>query len=110
MNEYHRIACDLSVQSFLTRGSRLRNRSQILDELVLCHSDTSVTDEKKVVFLVQRDLDLELGRVSLAQDRGIRQGQEADLVHRITGIGDQLPEENILVAVKRVDQYILQVD
>jgi len=47
------------------------------------------------------DVDVEL-RVGL-QHRLVGEGLEADLVERIRGVGDELPEEDLLVGVERVN-------
>jgi len=41
-------------------------------------------------------------RVGL-QHRLVGEGLEADLVERIRGVGDELPQEDLLVGVERVD-------
>jgi hypothetical protein len=67
----------------------------------LGHTNTSVTDGKSLGLLVGNDVDPEiLARVKLAW---VRQGLIANLVKSIRGIGNQLPQEDLLVGVDCVD-------
>mmetsp|Transcript_11498 Transcript_11498/g.32255 ORF Transcript_11498/g.32255 Transcript_11498/m.32255 type:complete len:727 (+) Transcript_11498:2001-4181(+) len=75
--------------------------SQVVDQVGLGHSDTRVNDGEGFGRLVRHDVDVELW-VGF-QDALVREGLVADLVQRITRVGDQLPEENLLVRVERVD-------
>mmetsp|Transcript_38543 Transcript_38543/g.94509 ORF Transcript_38543/g.94509 Transcript_38543/m.94509 type:complete len:306 (-) Transcript_38543:42-959(-) len=79
----------------------LRNRPQVVHQLVLRHPDSGILDGQSVVRLVRHDLDekvrlrLHLLRVG---DRLV-----SDLIQSIGSIGDQLTQEHLLVAVESVD-------
>jgi hypothetical protein len=67
----------------------------------LGHTNTSVTDGKSLGLLVGNDVDPEiLARVELAW---VREGLVADLVKGVRSIGNQLPQEDLLVRVDCVD-------
>ena len=55
---------------------------------------------------VDLDPDAERLLLSLVQEGFVRQGLEAQLVQRVTGVGDQLPQEDVLLRVERVDHQL----
>eukprot|EP01137_Pigoraptor_chileana_P011499 Opistho-2@62467 len=82
-------------------GARLSDRSEVVDEVSLGHTDASVADDETLVLLVGDDRDLKvLARVKL---RGVREALIADLVEGVRCVRDELTKENLLVAVERVD-------
>jgi hypothetical protein len=82
-------------------GSRLGNGTKIVDEISLCHTDTGIFNDKRVVGFVSGELDLKLGFG--VHDGAVGERLVSDLIEGITGIGDQLTEENFLVGVESVD-------
>ena len=50
--------------------------------------------------------DVKLGLLALAEKRRLSERHEANLVKRIGSVGDKLPEEDLLLAVERVDNDI----
>merc|ERR1719284_1772360 len=84
-----------------TSGSGLGDGSEVVHEVALGHTNTSVVDGQGVVGLVWDDLDSEvwLGLELLwLSDRVV-----SDLVKSIGSVRDQLSEENLLVGVESVD-------
>ena len=75
--------------------------------LVPRHADAIVGDGDGARGLVDADTDLET-RI-LGQQLRLRQGLEAELVGGIRGIGYQLAEENLLLAVQRMDHQLQQL-
>ena len=71
------------------RCAGLGNRAEVVDEVRLGHADAGVGNVKDVSLLVGLDLDAQLLRGG--QLGRVRQRQEADLVERVRGVGDQLP-------------------
>ena len=84
--------------------ARLGDCSQIVDEISLGHTDTGVRDVQHVVVLVSLDLDAELLRG--VQHRFVGEGEQADLVQGVGGVGDQFSQEDLLVAIQRVDDQL----
>mmetsp|Transcript_14257 Transcript_14257/g.26144 ORF Transcript_14257/g.26144 Transcript_14257/m.26144 type:complete len:301 (-) Transcript_14257:13-915(-) len=82
-------------------GSGLGDGSEVVDEVLLGHSDSGVLNGEGVVGLVgdEPDLHLLLG----LEDSSISQGLVPDLVKGIRGITDELPKEDLLVGVEGVD-------
>ncbi len=78
-------------------GSRPGDRAEILDQFVAGHADTVVADRHGTGFGVIFDPDAKLRRV--LEQRRVAERFEAQFVGSIGGIGDQLPQENLLVAV-----------
>ena len=80
--------------------------AQVVLQVLLVHADAVVGDGQSPVFLVHLDLDLE---VLAAHAHGvIRQGLVAQLVTGVAGIGDDLPEKDLLVGVDGVDHQVQQ--
>lgn len=92
----------------LTRSARLGDGTQVVDEVVLGHANAAIPDVQDLVLLVEGDLDLKLGAITLAKLVLVGQRDEADLVKGITGVGDKLPQEDVLVRVQRVDDDVHQ--
>merc|ERR1712100_160048 len=61
-------------------GTGLGNGSQIVDEVLLGHTDTPVGESKGILGLVWRDPHFELGGVALTEGILVGDGQEANLV------------------------------
>ena len=80
--------------------------AQVVLQILLVHADAVVGDGEGPVFLVRLDLNFE---VLAAHTHGVvRQGQVAQLVAGVAGVGDDLPEENLLVGVDRAHHQVQQ--
>ena len=81
-------------------GTRLRDRTEVVDEVGLRHTDTGVDDRQDLVLLVGNDLDDEV--LAGLEDGGVGEGGITDLVERIRRVRDQFTEEDLLVGVEGV--------
>gem|GEM_PF-3447075 len=88
------------------RGAGARDRSQVLHQVVAVHADAVVDDAQGRGARVGVDDDLEFGVVG--QQVALRQRGIAQLVAGVGGVGDQLAQEDLLVAVERVRDDIEQ--
>ena len=80
--------------------------AQVVLQVLLVHADAVVADGDEAVFLVHLQLDLEILAV---QAHGlVRQRLVAQLVAGVAGVGDDLPQEDLLVGVDGVDHQIQQ--
>jgi len=79
----------------------LGNRTQVVDQIGLLHTDTTVDDGQGVVGAVRDDSDLEVGLT--LELLGLSDRLVADLVEGIGGVGDKLSKEDLLVRVESVD-------
>mmetsp|Transcript_85951 Transcript_85951/g.240539 ORF Transcript_85951/g.240539 Transcript_85951/m.240539 type:complete len:294 (-) Transcript_85951:7-888(-) len=87
--------------------TRLGNGAKVVDELVFRHADARVLDGDRRVCLVWDDLD-EKVRLSLDLLR-IGDGLVPDLVQGVGCVGNQLAQEDLLVAVEGVDDQAHQL-
>lgn len=78
----------------------LGNGTQVVDEVSLSHTDTSIADGKDLILPVRDDADVEF--LATVQGRGVRQGRVTNFVEGIRAVGNQLSEEDLLVGVERV--------
>ena len=76
-------------------------------DLLAGHADAVVSYRDRARVAIERDVDLQIA-VALVETV-VGQGLETELVRGVGGIGDQFPEEDLLVAVKRVDHQIQQL-
>ncbi|KAI6776272.1 hypothetical protein HG530_000217 [Fusarium avenaceum] len=82
-------------------GTGSGNRTQVVDKVLLGHTNTGIPDGEGLVDLVGDDVNSEvLARVELAR---VREGLVSDLVEGIGSVGDKLSEEDLLVGVDSVD-------
>src|SRR5690606_18129124 len=88
-------------------GAGMRNRSELLYDLIPAHADPAVENAQLVPGRIQRDFDAELAR--LLQQLWPRQPLESQLVARIRRVGYQLAEEDLPVAVKRMNHQVKQL-
>ena len=80
--------------------ARFRNRTEVVNEVSLCHTDTSVTNGQEFALLVRSDTDEEfLPRV---ENRRVGKGGIPDFVKSIRSIGDDFTKEDLLVGVEGV--------
>ena len=85
-------------------GSGLGDGTEVVDQFVTGHADAVVDDGQGTIFLVNFDANAKFGIV-VVQLR-IGQRLEAQLVGRIGGIGDQLTQKDLFVAVKGMDHQL----
>ncbi|KAF9477354.1 hypothetical protein BDN70DRAFT_112524 [Pholiota conissans] len=87
--------------------ARFGNCTKVVDHVCLGHTDTRVTDAENLVLLVGSDTDVE---VFLGVELG-RIGQRCitDLIEGVGTVGDQLPQENLLVRVEGICDRKLSV-
>jgi hypothetical protein len=85
-------------------GTGLGDRTEVVDQVGLGHTNTGIPDGKGTLLLVGSDSDVEL---LLSVELG-RVGQSgiSDLVEGIGGVGDELSEEDLLVGVESVDDKV----
>mmetsp|Transcript_18093 Transcript_18093/g.30891 ORF Transcript_18093/g.30891 Transcript_18093/m.30891 type:complete len:540 (-) Transcript_18093:58-1677(-) len=88
-------------------GAGLGDGSEVVDEVALGHSDSTVVDGEGVVSLVRNDPDFEVG-LGL-ELLGLRDRVVPDLVEGVGGVGDELSQEDLLVGVEGVDDETHQL-
>jgi hypothetical protein len=81
--------------------------AEIGDRLFAAQADAVVRDPDRAGLAVDGDADLQLGVAGI--ERVVVDGLEAQLVAGIRRIGDQLAQEDLAVAVERVDHEIEQL-
>ena len=89
------------------RRPGLRDRPELRDDFVASHPDAVVGDAENPVVRIQRDGNAQI-RLVLEQ-LWFRETRESQLVVGIGGIGDELPQEYLLVAVQRVHHEVQQL-
>merc|ERR1719191_1705897 len=87
--------------------ARVRDRAQRVQQLLARHAHPRVPDGHRLGLLIRLDLDLQVGQAF--ERLGIGDALEAHLVQRVAGVGHQLPQEHVLVAVQRVDDQVHQL-
>jgi hypothetical protein len=92
-------------QELLRAG--MRDRAEVLHELVARHADAEVLNRNGLRLVVGRDVDLELETV--VEDLLFRELGVAQLLERVGGVGHQLADEDFLLRVERVDDDIEQL-
>ena len=89
------------------RGLQRWTCKPVSKQSYLRHANARVGDRQRVVRLVRDDVDVQL--MVRLQQRLVRERLEADLVKRIAGVRDQLPQEDLLVGVEGVDDEAEQL-
>merc|ERR1719191_1655499 len=87
--------------------ARVRDRAQRVQQLLARHAHPRAPDGHRLGLLIRLDLDLQVGQAF--ERLGIGDALEAHLVQRVAGVGHQLPQEHVLVAVQRVDDQVHQL-
>ena len=87
-------------------GSALSDGAQVIFQFLLGHAHTVVGHGQGTHLLVGHDGDLQV--LPVHRHLIVGEGLIGQLVLRITCIGDQLPEKNLLVGVDRVDHQVQQ--
>ncbi len=88
-------------------GSGAGDGAKVRDQVLLVHADAGVGDGKDFILFVEFKVDagIEGKRLVLVLD----EGEMAELVERIGGVGDQLAEEDLRVRVERVDDELQEL-
>ena len=81
-------------------GSGLGDGAKVVDHVGLGHTDTGVPDTEKFVLLVGTDTDVKL--LFGVENGGVGQGRVTDFVESIRTVGDQFPQEDLLIGVEGV--------
>lgn len=81
-------------------GSRLSNGAKVVDHVSFGHADTGIPETKELVFLVGTDSDVKL--FFSLEGGGVGQGCVTNFVESIGTVGNQLPQEDLLVGVEGV--------
>jgi hypothetical protein len=82
-------------------GSWLGDGSEVGNELLLGHTDTSVSKCESVGGFIGDDLDFEVGLV--VSDVWVSEWSVSDFVEGVWGIRDEFSKENFFVGVESVD-------
>ena len=90
-----------------SRGTRVGDGAQLLDDLLAAHADAVVADGQNSGFGIQRNLDGQF-RVGF-QELRIGQGFEAQPVVGVGRVGNEFAEKYFLVAVQRVHHEVQQL-
>ena len=77
--------------------ARLRNGAQLIDDGFAGHAGAVVRNRQGVLILVDDQLDLPVAVA--VQQVGVVDGIETNLVDRVTGVADQLAQEDLLVGI-----------
>ncbi len=82
------------------------DNTQVVLQLLLAHADTVVADGQQTALLVngQPDLKLVAGQAHLV----VRQAQVAQLIDGVRGVGDDLPQEYLLMGIDGIDHQVQQ--
>jgi len=88
-------------------GAGLGDGAQVGNGLFPRHADAVVGDGEGAGGLVEGNTDLESGIVTI--QGSVVERLEAQLVAGVGSVGDQLPQENFLVAVERMDHQVQQL-
>merc|ERR1719326_369202 len=88
------------------RGSRLRDRPKVVNQLLLGHAAPGVCDGERLRLLINLDTHAEF--LVLTEVRRIRDRVEASFFQRVTGVGQKLTQEDVLGSVEGVDDDIHQ--
>jgi hypothetical protein len=88
-------------------GARFGNRSQIIDDLLTGHPDAVIADGNGPLALAVFDLDREL--CVPFEQAVVAKRLEPEFFHGIGGVGDQLPQKDLLVAVQGMHHEIQQL-
>lgn len=80
--------------------TRLCDGSEVVDQICLGHTNTSVAESEGLVLLVGGDTNIEL--LVRVEDGGVGQRSVTDFIKGIGGVGDQLSQEDLFVRVERI--------
>jgi hypothetical protein len=85
-------------------GTRLGDRTEVVDQISLGHTNTGISDGEGTLLLVGSNSDKEL--LLSVEGRRIGKSLVSDLVESIGRVGNQFSKENLLVGVEGVDDEI----
>ena len=85
-------------------GARLGDGAQMLDRFVTAQADAVVGNGDGARFLVESDANFQITIIAIQS--GIVQGFKTQLVAGVGGVGNQLAQENLLVAVQGVNHQL----
>ena len=88
-------------------GAGAGDGAEIGDELVAIHADAVVTHAERPGLRIDRDTDAELGLVG--DELGAGEREIAQAVAGVRGVGDELAQEDLLLAVERVGDDMQQL-
>ena len=88
-------------------GAGMRDGAEILDHLVVRHADAVIGDSDGLGVAVDGDVDIEFQLGVLDVLLGTL--DDAHLLHRVGGVGNELAEEDLFVGVERVNDEIEQL-
>ena len=80
--------------------------AQVVLQLLLAHADAVVADGQQAALLINGQFDLKL--VPSQAHLVVRQAQVAQLVDSVGGVGDDLPQEYLLVGIDGIDHQVQQ--
>ena len=88
-------------------GAGLGDRAQVGDRLLARHADAVVADGERALgrVVVHPDLEVRLARHQV----GLREREETQLVVGVRGVRDELAQEDLAVAVERVDHELQEL-
>ena len=91
-------------------GTRLGERADQVDHLGAGHADAVVADGQGAGVGVHVDLDVQIRREGVVGVQVfVLERLDAQLVQRVRRVGDQLPQERVLVRVDRVDHQVQEL-
>ena len=88
-------------------GTRLGDSAEMFDRFVAAQADAIVGNGDGARFLVEGHADLQIGIVTI--ERPVVQRLEAQLVAGVGRVGNELAQENLLVAVQGVNHQVQQL-
>ncbi|MEA3219044.1 MAG: hypothetical protein OZX49_00122 [Immundisolibacter sp.] len=97
-----------SLQRLQELGSAgMGDGADVGDDFLTAHADAVVAHGDGVRLRIALDFDAQLA--AAVHQRGVAVALEAQLVERVGGVGDQLAQENLAVAVQAVDHQLEQL-
>ena len=78
----------------------LRLCSEVINQVSLGHTNTSIADGENLVLLVRSHTDEKL--LAGVEDRGIGQGRVPDFIEGIRAVRDKFSQEDLLVGIEGV--------
>ncbi len=90
-------------------GARLGDGTQVVDKLLLGHTNTGILDRKSVVNLVRNDSDSEVWFEVESASIRVSDRYVSDFVQGIRSVGDQFSEKDFFVRVEGIDDETHQL-
>ena len=87
-------------------GAALGDGAQVLLQLLPGHADAVVRDGEGALDLIGGQGDLEVRAVQ--SHLVVGEGLVGQLVHRVAGVGDELPQEDLLMGIDGIDHQVQQ--